>query len=310
MVHESGKIVPGVTLVGSLKRLIKESGVAVFAGCQALEILVDEGIAAGLVGVTRDGTPVLVRAPAVVLATGGAAGLYLRNDNPPGILGEGHAMALRAGCAVRDMEFVQFYPVGFAEPGLPAFVAYPYYPPGARLVDVDGRDVLESLGGCTDINDALIRFRDTASLHFYRKHLHGGLFLDLTSVAAEHWETLFSTRLLARSSFDFRNKRCRVAPIAHFTMGGVVANRNGETEVAGLFAAGEVTGGFHGANRLGGNALTECVVFGSAAGAAAADYAKQASRSVPSPQRSGEALPPWPTRSSPACNARRGSVSG
>ncbi|MHB8763100.1 MAG: FAD-dependent oxidoreductase [Deferrisomatales bacterium] len=283
-VPAGGPAIPGVALVGALKGLVRRSGAEVLTGCHVLEVIVEGGAAAGVAAADADGAPVWVQAPAVVLATGGAAAIYQRHDNPPGILGEGYALALRAGCALRDMEFVQFYPVGFAEPGLPTFLVYPTYPPGSRLVDAGGRDVLAELDGCRDPNDAIIRFRDTASLLFHRRHLQGGLFLDLTAVDETHWPTHFATRLLARSSFDFRRRRCRVAPLAHFTMGGVAVDPNGETEVGGLFAAGEVAGGFHGANRLGGNALTECTVLGWAAGAAAARRAAANRRpSAPSP---------------------------
>lgn len=274
----NGREVPGIPLVESMTRLIAERSIASLEQFHCLDFIVHEGRMAGVIGVSHTGEPTFISAPAVVLASGGAAALYQRNDNPAGIMGEGYAMALRAGCQLRDMEFVQFFPLGCAEPGLPAAIMYPPYPDQVRLLDAQGRDVLQELPGCRGLYDSIIRFRDAASLLYYRKHKEGGLFLDLTGVEDSDWNNLFSLRLLARNRFDFRRNRIRVAPIAHFSIGGVVVNERSETSLLGLFAAGEVAGGFHGANRRGGNALTECVVCGSIAGAGAADYARQAGR--------------------------------
>ncbi|GAB4269828.1 MAG: L-aspartate oxidase [Deferrisomatales bacterium] len=269
--------VPGIRLAQWLRRRVREAGVRE-APLRAIDLVVAEGEAAGVTGVSPDDRTVFVRAGAVVLASGGGAALYPRHDNPPGIAGDGLALALRAGCALRDMEFVQFYPVGFAEPGLPTFLVYPPYPPGTRLWDARGRNALEDLPGCRDLNDAIIRFRDHSALRFQRAHEEGGLFLDFTAVAPELWGTHWCLRRLARSAFDFRRRRFRVAPLAHFTIGGVEVDRDAATSVPGLFAAGEVTGGLHGANRLGGNALTECAVCGPIAGERAAARARERGR--------------------------------
>jgi aspartate oxidase len=144
-------------------------------------------------------------------------------------------MALRAGCMLQDMEFVQFFPLGIAEPGLSSTMVYPPYPDQARLVDVEGRDVLKELPGCRGLYDAVIRFRDSASLLFYRTHMKSGLFLDLTGVDDSAWDSMFSMRLLARKQFDFRNNKIRVAPIAHFSTGGVIVNEHAETSLPAVF---------------------------------------------------------------------------
>ena len=285
--------IPGIPLVDSLSEILAERGVKALPGFHCFDIVTAEGRAAGLLGLTAQGKPAAVFAPAVVLATGGAGDAYARNDNPRGITGDGYGMALRAGCQLQDMEFVQFYPVGIAEPGLAPFLVYPPYASEAKLFDAAGREVLQELEGCSDLNDAIIRFRDTASLLFYRRHSAGGLFLDLTAVGEESWANLYSYRLLARTGFDFRQKRLRVAPITHFFMGGVVVDERGETSVPGLFAAGEVAGGFHGANRMGGNALTECAVCGAIAGASAADHARKERPAALSEGGFAQRIPNW-----------------
>lgn len=285
--------VPGIPLVESMARLIKERAIDSLEHFHALDLVSDGGRIAGVVGIGAAGEPIFVHAGAVVLATGGASAIYLRNDNPPTAMGAGYAMALRAGCRLQDMEFVQFYPLGISEPGLPGAIIYPPYPTRARVLDAQGRDVLRELPGCRSLHDAIVRFRDAASLLFHRTCLNGGLFLDLTGVEESDWKGMFSMRLLARTGFDFQRRQLRIAPLAHFSIGGVSVDENCRTAVAGLFAAGEVVGGFHGANRRGGNALTECLVFGLMAGAKAAEHALEAGRPRIPLSAVREIVPPW-----------------
>jgi succinate dehydrogenase/fumarate reductase flavoprotein subunit len=300
--RDNGRIVPGIPLVESMARLVADSSITVIEQFHCLDFVVDKGRIAGVVGISSTGEPTFIRAPSAVLAAGGAGAIYLRHDNAAGIMGEGYAMALRAGCQLRDMEFVQFYPLGIAEPGLPPTIVYAPFSDDARLIDAQGRDVVRELPGCRGIHDSLIRFRDSASLLYFRKHQEGGLFLDLTGVNDDAWKRYYSLRILARNRFDFRSRMLRVAPVAHFTIGGVVVNEHAETGIAGLFAAGEVTGGFHGANRRGGNALTECIVCGSIAGAGAAEFARRAGPPETSMEIARELLPAWAGHSS--CNTR------
>jgi len=285
--------VPGIPLVKSIARLIADRAITSLEHFNCLDIVLERGKVAGVIGIGPDGDPIFVNASSVLLATGGASALYQRNDNPSGIMGEGYAMALRAGCQLQDMEFVQFYPLGISEPGLASTIIYPPYPAKAKVIDCEGSDLLQELPGCRSLQDLIIRFRDTASLLFYRKQIHGGLFLDLTEVDESDWAKMFSMRLLARNRFDFRRQKLRISPLAHFSIGGVVINERGEASVSGIFAAGEVAGGFHGANRMGGNALTECLVFGSIAGANAAEYALGAGRPDVSKASLNGWIPAW-----------------
>ncbi|MBI5442731.1 MAG: FAD-binding protein [Deltaproteobacteria bacterium] len=296
------RLIPGVLLAEALRAQAERAGVSSLPRFRCLELLEAGGRAGGALGIGPQGEPVALCAASVVLATGGAGALYARHDNPGGIVGEGYALALRAGLQLRDMEFLQFYPLGVAHPGLPAFLIYPPFPPQARLVDAAGENVLERLPGCRSLQEAITRFRDAASLLFYRTRREGGLYLDLSGVGDEEWESLFPLRLLARSGLDFRRQRLGVAPITHFSMGGVVVTEDVETALPGLFAGGEVTGGFHGANRMGGNALTECAVFGPLAGARAAEFAQGMGR-TPLERSVEDRLPDW--ASGPRGSVRR-----
>lgn len=267
------KIIPGYRLVSSMRRILEARGIKSLSGFHCLELIMESGSVAGILGVTAE-EPVVISAPSVILATGGAAAIYLRSTNPMGITGDGFAMALKAGCKLKDMEFVQFYPIGIAQPGATPSLLLPLLPSeDIRIYDAQGGNVLDELENCDSLWDAVMRFRDTASILFYRKHSEGGVFLDMTDVKESEWVDLHYLQMLSKNKFDFRTQKLRIAPIAHFFMGGVEINTRMETNVPGLFAIGEVSGGLHGANRRGGNALTECIVAGTVAGRNAASLA-------------------------------------
>ncbi len=215
---------------------------------------------------------------ALILATGGAGALYARHDNPRSMFGEGYTLALQAGAQLQDMEFVQFYPLGLAEPGLPSFLIPPRLADKGRLYNGQGQDILSKYH--IQERPAAERARDRLSQAIFLEIQEAQeIFLDLRAVSQKQW----MEDPLSASSIDLLGKKfgalqrpLRVAPMAHFLMGGISIGENGETSVPGLFAAGEAAGGVHGANRLGGNALAETLVFGARAGRAAALWALEA----------------------------------
>lgn len=237
-----------------------------------------EGCAAVLACAKRDGRPIGIASSSVVLASGGGGALFMRNDNPRGILGEGYALALEAGAVLQDMEFVQFYPVGLSEPGLPPFLIPPRLADRGRLVNGRGEEMLEKYG-ITE-RPAAERARDRLSRAMFTEiHRHGEeVLLDLRGLSDEEWRIdpfCASTVKLLGDRYGASRRPVRVAPMAHHFMGGVRISPMGATSVPGLFAAGEVTGGLHGANRMGGNALAETLVFGARAGEAASDWVER-----------------------------------
>ena len=201
----------------------------------------------------------------VVLATGGFAQIYLHNNNAPGLTGDGHVLALEAGVELRDMELVQFYPTALGKLG-GRLLLYEglVFQGGAILRNAQGEDILLKYG----LKDSKAATRDRVSQVITQEILEGrgvgdGVIMDLGELAEEMPASL---RLLLPAGWTPSQKELSVSPTAHFCMGGVMAGPDAATSLPGLFAAGEVTGGVHGANRLGGNALAEAFVMGAVAG--------------------------------------------
>jgi fumarate reductase (CoM/CoB) subunit A len=177
------------------------------------------------------------------------------------------------------MEFVQFYPLGLAEPSFPSFLIPPELADCGRLYNDNNEDIHDKY----NINErpAGMLARDHLSQAFYTEiYRHGNCVqLDLRNVSESDWNAepfSASTRKILGERYGAKHRSVRVAPMAHHVMGGICIDAQGATSVPGVFAAGEVTGGLHGANRRGGNALTETVVFGARAGQAAGQWAKKA----------------------------------
>lgn len=269
---EGSSQLPGCLLIKPLVERLKGRSVRLLPGLTVFDLVVEDGEALGAFGFLRDGRPCLIQSRAVILSAGGAGAIYRRSDNQRSILGDGYTLALRAGLPVLDLEFVQFYPLVLGEPRLSCFLLYPPYPKEVRLFDETGEDFLERLNLGRDLGRAVISDRDRFSIALYRASRSRDVFLDLTQVGQEEWER-YPLNFLKKSKFPFRERAFLVSPAAHFFMGGVAIDENGQTSLPGLFGSGEVVWGIHGANRLGGNALTESAVDGIISGQSAAAYA-------------------------------------
>ncbi len=220
---------------------------------------------------------------ALVLATGGAGALFQRHDNPRRMLGDGYVLALNAGAVLQHLEFVQFYPLGVAEPGLPPFLIPPRLADLGQLFNNKGQEIHEKYNITERPAGERARDRLSQALFTETYRLDEEVWLDLTGVSDADWQKdpfSGSTRKLLGDRYGAASKPLRIAPMAHHVMGGIQIDARGVTSVPGLFAAGEVTGGVHGANRMGGNALSETVVFGKRAGDAAAQWAADSSESL------------------------------
>lgn len=216
----------------------------------------------------RGGKRVEVLASAVVLATGGVGGLYAVTTNPSALKGEGMALAARAGAEILDPEFVQFHPTAI-DVGLdPAPLATEALRgEGARLIDREGRYLLGPE------RDADLKSRDVVARAVHAARESGrGAFLDgraaIGGAFPEEFPAVFAACM--RAGIDPRLTPMPVAAAAHYHMGGIAADADGRTSVAGLFAVGECAAtGVHGANRLASNSLLEAAAFGRRAGRAA-----------------------------------------
>jgi L-aspartate oxidase len=240
-------------------------GVRIVTGQVAIDLLRADGHVVGVLTRSSE-TQELVAwlAPAVVLATGGYAHLWAVTTTPPQAVGDGVAMAARAGAALADLEFVQFHPTALAvgtlrAPGEPPADQVPLLTEalrgeGALLVDEGGTRFCDELAP-----------RDVVARAIYR-HLSAGhrTFLDARTLGErfpDHFPTVFGH--CARVGLDPRRELIPVSPAAHYCMGGVLTDVVGRTTLGGLWAAGEVTAtGLHGANRLASNSLLEGVVMG------------------------------------------------
>jgi succinate dehydrogenase/fumarate reductase flavoprotein subunit len=233
-----------------------------------------------VLGIDQQGHSLVATATATVLATGGGGKVYLRTNNATGSTGDGYALAYRAGAVLRDMEFVQFYPTGWGDQPAKMFFYEGLLPIGAIIRNALGEDVLLK-HGLTDYakvtRDVLVRaiMAEIAA----GRGIDGSLVFDLTAVPEERTSALRRAREMSQAG---NLSRLPVAPTVHFFMGGVRVGAGTETGIDGLYAAGEVCGGLHGANRLGGNAISETLVFGMIAGErAAAEAAKALAPTVP-----------------------------
>lgn len=267
----------GAPLIRLLSGEVRKQGVTALPWVTILRIMKQEEKVVGALGYDfRLAKWIAFSAKAIVLASGGAAAIYQRHDNPVRLTGDGYALAYHAGCSLRDMEFVQFMPPGLAEPGKPMFMIAGSLFDVGKVINSTGEDVLAKYRITERPVNA--KARDTLALAIFREEMEGReVFLDLRSLSEEAWAVdpvALSQRPLLMGSLRAGEKPIRISPMGHFSMGGVAIDAMGRTDVAGLFAAGEVAGGLHGANRLGGNALGEILVFGRRAGWAAAEWAK------------------------------------
>jgi L-aspartate oxidase len=242
--------------------LAGRSGTSVFEASVALELVADGGRVCGVLARHEGGALVLHRSRTVVLATGGIGHLYARTTNPPEALGDGLALAWRAGARLADMEFVQFHPTALdvgADP-MP-LLTEALRGAGAILVDECGRRVLADAGPAGELLP-----RDVVARALWSALQSGRrAFLDARGAVGESFPERFPTVFEAcrLHGLDPRREAVPVAPAAHYHMGGVDVDLDGCTSVSGLWAAGEVAcTGVHGANRLASNSLLEGLVFG------------------------------------------------
>jgi L-aspartate oxidase len=230
-----------------------------------IDLLMESGQVAGALVYDGEADELIpVRARAVLLATGGLGRVYKETTNPDVATGDGVAMAYRAGAKISDIEFVQFHPTALHVEGAPRFLlSEALRGEGGVLRNESGERFTDELAPRDVVSRAIVaEMRRTGAPH---------VFLDLTHRGADfirkRFPRVYETCL--QYGVDISQQPAPVHPAAHYSMGGVRADRNGRTSVPRLYAAGEVAcTGVHGANRLASNSLLEGLVFGARAGAA------------------------------------------
>ncbi len=275
----------GLEMIRTLQDRGVQQGIDVYMECTVTRLLTDNGRVAGAFAYWREtGRFIVFKAKSIVIATGGIGKAWRITSNSWEYTGDGMALAYEAGAELMDMEFVQFHPTGMV------------WPPG-----VQGILVTEAVRGEGGIlrNKAGERFmekydpkrmelstRDVVARSIYtevkegRGTEHGGAYLDISHKPAEYVKKKLPSmyhQFKELADVDITKGPMEVGPTCHYMMGGIrVDAETAQSTIPGLFAAGEAAAGLHGSNRLGGNSLSDLLVFGRRAGLAAAEHAKRA----------------------------------
>jgi fumarate reductase (CoM/CoB) subunit A len=278
----------GGSLAKCLAREVKKrESIDVWEDTIILDLMLTSGRVVGAAALSlRYAKGIFFSSKVTILATGGCEQLWPYNDCPPESTGDGYALALRAGAQIIDLEQHLFYPTVVIGPSYVKGLEISYEHlgvPGARMLNNSGKPVI--------FLTHPLPTRDELAREIYRENKKqnlkssGGLFLDITQCEDSDKkgikELLPAQSRLNEFGIDLTEQMLEVAPGAHTTLGGIKIDENGQTNVPGLFACGEVSGNVHGANRLPGNAYVETQVFGSLSAQHASTYARQSVFCIP-----------------------------
>jgi L-aspartate oxidase len=272
IVHAGGDAI-GAELHRVLRDAVLASDVEIMEHTAAIDAVLDGmgdvvGVLAGRVNADSSLEVGVITARAVVLATGGYGQVFSSSTNPPEVTGDGLGLALRAGAAVSNVEFVQFHPTVLYSSdrrGQSSLITEALRGAGGTVIDADGRSVMRGAHPLGDLAP-----RDVVSFTMLQRMNEGveplrHLWLDARSVGAGRLAREFPTTLeiCRQAGIDPTRESIPISPGAHYACGGVTADLEGNTSLGGLYAVGEVaTTGVHGANRLASNSLTEAVIAG------------------------------------------------
>ena len=273
----------GLEMIRTLQDRGVHQGIDVYMECTITRLLKDGARIAGAFGYWREqGRFVVFKAKSIIICTGGIGKAWKITSNSWEYTGDGLALAYDAGADLMDMEFVQFHPTGMVwPPGVQGIlVTEAVRGEGGVLRNKDGERFMERY----DPKKLELSTRDVVARSIYtevregRGTEHGGAFLDISHKPAEYVKRKLPSmyhQFLELADVDITKGPMEVGPTCHYMMGGIrVDAETAQSSVPGLFAAGEAAAGLHGANRLGGNSLSDLLVFGRRAGLAAAEHAK------------------------------------
>ena len=276
----------GLEMIRTLQDRGVQQGIDVYMECTVTRLLTDGGRVAGAFAYWREsGRLIVFKAKSVVIATGGIGKAWRITSNSWEYTGDGMALAYEAGAELMDMEFVQFHPTGMVwPPGVQGIlVTEAVRGEGGILRNKLGERFMEKY----DPKRMELSTRDVVARSIYtevkegRGTEHGGAYLDISQKPADYVKKKLPSmyhQFKELADVDITKGPMEVGPTCHYVMGGIrVDAETAESTVPGLFAAGETAAGLHGANRLGGNSLSDLLVFGRRAGLAAAQHAKKVS---------------------------------
>lgn len=275
IVHALGDATGSEVMRALIERIKKTANVALWDRTFTIDLLTHEGACVGALVHRKQHGKLLIWAKQTILASGGAGMVYRETTNPPVATGDGMAAAYRAGAQLRDMEFMQFHPTVLYVAGSSRYlISEAVRGAGAYLRDKNGvRFMLD------EDRRAELATRDVVAQAIVRcmqRTQHPNVYLDLSHLdpvkVREHFPGI--GRVCAEFGIDITRDPIPVRPGAHYMVGGVTVDRQGQTALRGLWAAGEVTSsGLHGANRLASNSLIEGLVYGTSCGQGAGKQA-------------------------------------
>ncbi|KOH42854.1 L-aspartate oxidase [Sunxiuqinia dokdonensis] len=256
-----------------LQKVKEQNNIRSFEYAAVTELIIKNGQCVGVQAIDfQSGENVIFRSKASILATGGLSRLFSRTTNPHTATGDGIALAYDAGAQLADMEFIQFHPSALFLKNQDAFlISEAVRGEGAWLLNTDGERFMKDIHPLAELAP-----RDIVAFSIYKqmqKQNSPHIYLSMKHLDAAKTKTRFSTiyNKLKEFGYDMTSDLLPIAPAAHYMVGGIKTDLNGETNIPGLFACGEVAStGVMGANRLASNSLLECLVFGKRASEQAA----------------------------------------
>lgn len=298
-------LVPGHAepIVRAQKQAIQEKKIEVFEWTIITKLLTEENRVVGAMGINKNGEIVIFESKAVFLGTGGAGQLFSYNINPSDITGDGYSLGFHAGAELKNMEFMQAGP-GLIHPCKNMFNSW-LWAVHPKLTNGNGEEFLSNYlpvgmtaERCMDLRSGHYPFSNYDGSHWIdiaiqteikdgRSGSHGGIIADFTEInldnlpknsrgneIRESWH-ITNEWLKENRGLDLTKTPVEIAILGHAINGGLCINEDGLTTIQGLYAAGETTSGPHGADRLGGNMVLTCQIFGKRAGRAAANYIRE-----------------------------------
>ena len=271
----------GAELLNALKEEIIRRDIECIEEVMITSLITDDDQVIGATGLDlKDSSLIYFKAKSVILASGGAGQLYPVTSNTFQKNGDGYAISYRAGADLVDMEQIQFHPTGMVAPESKkgVLVTEAVRAEGGKLINKDGERFMSKYAP----EKMELATRDVVARSIYQEIIegrgteNGGVYLDISHLDDDYIDEKLETMVLQFENVgvDIKHGPIEVAPTAHHFMGGVKINTDASTSLKNLFGAGEVCGGVHGANRLGGNALADTQVFGKISGVSASEAAK------------------------------------